>query len=112
MSRLQRLLDHTGQVGLHSVQVYGVLQPDGERGHYLLGVIAGPVEPAVHDPLYPSPQGAEQRRRGQRRGGHRHRGGKRQHLRRQQDQTRIQPDQQPGDDRIGERPADDPVDLI
>ena len=96
---------------MYRVQVYGVLQPDGECGHHLIGVIARPVEPAVHHLLHP-PQRAEHRRRRQRRGGHRHRGGKRQYLYGQQDQTRIQPDQKVGDDRIGVRPADDPVDLI
>jgi Virulence factor BrkB len=55
-------VDHTGQVGLHGIQVHCVLQPCGERGHHLVGVIPGPVEPAVHDPLYPPAERAEQRR--------------------------------------------------
>jgi hypothetical protein len=34
--------DRAGQVGLYGVQVDGVLQPGGEGGHRLVGVIAGP----------------------------------------------------------------------
>ena len=51
MSGLQCLLNHASQVGLHGVQVHGVLQPGSERGHHLVGVIAGPVEPLVHRPF-------------------------------------------------------------
>jgi hypothetical protein len=94
------------------VQVDRVLQPGRERGHRRVGVVAGPVEPAVHRPLHPLPQRAEQRRR-----------------RRVEmatatgewnDSTRVAsstspaytPDQQPGHDRIGQSAGDDPVDLI
>jgi hypothetical protein len=45
----------TGQVVEDRVQVHGVLQTGGERGHGLAGVIPGPVEPPVHRPLHPVP---------------------------------------------------------
>ena len=63
----QGLVHGTGQVIADRVQVHGVLQPGGERGHGLVGVISGPVEPPVHRPLHPPPQRIEQCRRGQRR---------------------------------------------
>jgi len=53
MSGFQCPLDRAGQVGLHGVQVYGVLQLGGEHGHHLVGVITGPVEPPVHGILHP-----------------------------------------------------------
>src|SRR5207253_6388844 len=48
------------QVALDGVEVHGVLQPGGEGGYGAVGVVAGPVEPAVHDPLHPPPHRAEQ----------------------------------------------------
>ena len=58
--RFQGGADHTGEVGLDGVEIDGVLQPRGERGDDSVGVVAGPVEPAVHDPLYLAAQGREQ----------------------------------------------------
>ena len=52
----QGTVDDTGQVGLDRVQVDSVLQPRRERGHGLVGVIPGPVEPPVHGPLQAAPQ--------------------------------------------------------
>jgi len=53
MSGLQRLPHRTGQVLADRIQVDGVLQLACERGDGLVGVVAGPVEPAVHYPLDP-----------------------------------------------------------
>jgi hypothetical protein len=53
------LVHGTGQVVPDRVQVHGVFQPRSERGHGLVGVVAGPVEPAVHCALHPPPQWAE-----------------------------------------------------
>ena len=44
----QGLVHDIGQVILDRIQVHRVLQPGRERGHGLVGVVAGPVEPAVH----------------------------------------------------------------
>src|SRR5215470_14209251 len=52
LSWFQDLVDDLGQVRLDRVQVHGVLQLGRERGDGLPGVIAGPVEPAVHRPLH------------------------------------------------------------
>ena len=49
MGGLQGLLHDTGQVISDRVQVDRVFQPGRERGHGLVGVIPGPVEPPVHD---------------------------------------------------------------
>src|SRR5579864_976736 len=43
----QGLVHDTGQVSPDRVQVHGVFQPGRERGHSLVGVVAGPVEPPV-----------------------------------------------------------------
>ena len=51
VSRLESLADHAGQVISHGVQVYGPAQPRVECCHDRLGIIAGPVEPAVNYPL-------------------------------------------------------------
>jgi hypothetical protein len=68
----QGLVHDTGQVILDRVQVHGVFQPGRERGHGLVGIVAGAVEPPVHRALHPPPQRVEQRGGGQRGGGHRH----------------------------------------
>src|SRR5579859_3278145 len=70
----QDLVDGAGQVIPDRVQVDGVLEPGRERGHGLVCVVAGPVEPPVHRLLHSPPQRSEQRRCGQRGGGHRDRG--------------------------------------
>ena len=53
----------TGQVITDRVQVDPVLQPRRERGHGLVGVIPGPVEPPVYHLLHPPPERVEQGRR-------------------------------------------------
>ena len=63
MSGLQGLLHDVGQVIPDRLQLHGVLEAERERGHHHLRVVAGPVEPAVHDPLHAPPQRAEQCRR-------------------------------------------------
>jgi hypothetical protein len=92
-----------GQVGLYRIQVHGILQSGRERGDGLIGVVAGAVEPPVHDALHPAAHGAEQGRRGQGGGGHRHAAAEPQDLSGQQDQAGVDPDQQGGDDRVGQR---------
>jgi hypothetical protein len=62
MSGLERLMDHADQIALHRVQINGLAQPRGERGHDRLRVVARPVEPAVHGVLHPPAQRVEQRR--------------------------------------------------
>ena len=49
---LQGAMNDAGPGGLDRVPVHGVLQPGGERGHHLVGIVAGPVEPPVHPPLH------------------------------------------------------------
>ena len=73
MGGFQGGLHHAGQVVADRVQVHRVLQPGGELGDGLVGVVAGPVEPAVHGVLDPAPHRVEQRGRGQRGDGHRDR---------------------------------------
>jgi hypothetical protein len=72
VGRFQRLLYDTGQVVADGIQVRHVFQAGCERGHGLVGVVAGPVEPAVHHVLHPQPQRVEQGRRSQGRCGHGH----------------------------------------
>ena len=112
VGRFQGVLHDTGQVIADRVQVHRVFQPGRERGHGLVRVVPGPVEPAVHRPLHPVSQRAEQRRGGQRGHGHRHRGMDRQDPGGQQHQSGVHPDQQAGDDRVGQGPGDDPVDRV
>ena len=109
---LQRGLDHGGQVGADGIQVDRVLEPGGERGDRLVRVIPGPVEAPVHPVLNSPPHGVEQGGGGQGGGGHRHRAVDPEHLGGQQDQARVDPDQQAGDDRVGQGPGDDPVDVV
>jgi len=108
----ESLLHCGSQVVADRVQVYRAFQAGRERLHHPVPVVPDPVEPAVHRLLHPAPQRAEQGRGGQRGRGHRHRRAHRQHLLSQQHQARVHPDQQPGHDRVGQRPADNPVDLV
>jgi hypothetical protein len=64
-------VDHGQQVGPDRVEVDGVAEPGGEGGDHLVGVVADPVEPAVHGVLDPPAQRGEQR--GGREGGRGHR---------------------------------------
>jgi len=59
----------------------------------------GDVTALVHAPLHPPPQRVEQRRRGQRRGRHGDRAVEPEYAGGQQNQARVQPVQEPGDDR-------------
>ena len=65
MGGFEGLVHDTGKVISDRVQVHRVFQPGRERGHGLIGVIPGPVEPAVDQPLHPAPQRVEQRGDGQ-----------------------------------------------
>ncbi|HYY18897.1 MAG TPA: hypothetical protein VE864_08655, partial [Streptosporangiaceae bacterium] len=112
MGRLQRAGHDTGQVVVDRVQVHGVLEPGRERGDGPVGVVAGPVEPPVHHPLDPAAHRVEQRRRGQRGDGHRRRGVQAEHQRAEQDRPGVDAGQQRGDDRVRQRAADDPVDVV
>jgi len=78
MGGLEGAMNDAGQVGLHGVEVNGVLQPGGESGQCPVRVVAGAVKPAIHDPLHPAPHRIEQGGGGQRGGGDRHRGSDRQ----------------------------------
>src|ERR1700722_13053623 len=96
----QGQVDGAGQGVADRVQVDSVFQPGREGCDGLVGVVPGPVEPAVHPSLYPQAQRVEECRRGQRAGGHGHRGVERQHPGGQQDQACIQADQQASYDRV------------
>jgi hypothetical protein len=48
MRGFQGLVDDTGQGISDRVQIHGVFQPGRERGHGVVGVVAGTVEPPVH----------------------------------------------------------------
>jgi hypothetical protein len=61
---LERALDRTEQVSLHSGRVHRVLQACREGRDRQLGIVPGPVEPAVHRVLDPRRNGgAGQRNR-------------------------------------------------
>ncbi len=51
MGGFQGPVHDTGQVIVNRIRVQGVLQPCRERGYGPVGVIPGPVEPAVHRAL-------------------------------------------------------------
>jgi hypothetical protein len=109
---LQRLIDRVQQVRVDGAQVDRVLQPGRELRHHLVRVVPGSVESAVDGVLHPATHRVEQGRGHERRGRHGHRVVEPEHLSSQQDQPGVHPDEQPGDDRVGQGPADDPVDVV
>jgi hypothetical protein len=109
---LERLVDRTGEIGLHGVKVYDLPQPRVERGHQRFGVITGPVEVAVHGALDPAAQRVEQRRGHQRGGRDRHRRLRREQPSRQDHQAGEYRAEDRRDDRVGDNPADDAVDCV
>jgi hypothetical protein len=50
MHGVQGLVDDTGQVIADRVELDGIFEPGRERGHGLVRVVPGPVEPPVHRP--------------------------------------------------------------
>ena len=82
-------LGHAKQV-VRGIEVDGVPQSGGERGHDGLGVVAGAVEPAV-DQAAPAAQWVKQRRDDQRGDGHRDRRPERQDVGGQQDRPENTP---------------------
>ena len=54
MDGFQGLVHDTGQVIPDRIHVHRVLQPGRERGHGLVGVIPGAVEPPVRRLLNPA----------------------------------------------------------
>jgi hypothetical protein len=64
VGRFQGLAHDTGQVVSDRLQIHGVFQPRGERDHGPVGVVSGPVEPAVHPQLHPAPAAVPGLRRG------------------------------------------------
>jgi len=62
MGGLKGFLDHADQIAAYRVEIDGLAQPRGERGHDRLGMVACPVEPAVDGVLDPLAQRVEQRR--------------------------------------------------
>jgi hypothetical protein len=109
---LERALGHAEQVEPDGVEVDGLPQPGVERGHDGLRVVPGPVEPPVDQVLHPPAQRVEQGRDDQGGGGHRDRRLERQHAGGQQDQAEEHPGEHGGDQRVGDHPADDPVELV
>jgi hypothetical protein len=109
---LQRPIDRAQQVRVDGAQVHRVLQPGRERGHRLVRVVPGPVEPPVDGVLDTMPHRVEQGGGHERRGRHRHRVVEPEHLGSQQDQPGVHADEQSGDDRVAHGAADDPVDVV
>ena len=97
---------------MDGIHVDRVLQSSGEGRNDLVGVVTGPVEPAIHHALDAAAQRIEQGGGGQGGGSHRHRRLEGQRLRGQQHQPGVHSHQQPGHDRVGQGPGDDPVDVI
>jgi hypothetical protein len=112
MRGLERVPRHAEQVVAYGVQVDGVPQPGGEGGHHGLGVVTGTVESAIDHPLHPAAQRVEQRRDDQRGGGYVHGPADRQHPGGQHDQPEVHAAEQRGDQRVGDHPADDAVQLV
>ena len=50
MHGVQGVVDDTGQVIADGVELDGIFEPGRERGHGLVRVVPGPVEPPVHRP--------------------------------------------------------------
>jgi hypothetical protein len=94
------------------VEIHGMAEPGAELGHDDLGVVAGPVEPAVDQVLHPLAQRVEQRRGDQRDHGHGHRPVERQHVRGQQDEPGVHASEQRGDHRVGDHPADHAAQVV
>jgi hypothetical protein len=109
---LEGLADRGGELVLHRRQVDRIPEPAGEGGHRRLGVIASTVEAPVDGPLDPLAQRVEQHRGDQRRGRHAHLAGKRQNPGGQRHDADVHADDEPGDQRVRQRAADDPVDLV
>ena len=112
MRGLERLVDDVRKIAPDRVQIDRVAQPRDERGHDCLGVVVRPVEPAVDGTLHSLAQRVEQRRDDQR--GHRdgQRALDRQHPGGQENQAGEHAAEQDGDQRVGDHPADDAVELV
>ena len=111
MRRLDGPVDRLDQLGADRVDLDRVTQARGERRDHRLGVVAGSVEAAIHEALDADAQRIEER------GGHERRcadadaPGDRERVRRQRHEADEGAADQRGQDRVGERPAHDPVDL-
>ncbi len=53
MSGFERVIDAADQIALDRVEFNRSAQPRGEGGDDYLGIVTGPVEPAIYDPLDP-----------------------------------------------------------
>ena len=99
----------------HLVEVDLVAQPRGEGVHRAGGVVARTVEAAVHRGLQPATGGVEHGRHRERRAGHGQRGAAGQRLQQRPQQRHheeVESDQRGGQQPVGHRAADDPVDLV
>jgi hypothetical protein len=109
---LEGLADRGGEFVLHRGQVDGIPEPAGEGGHRRLGVVVSAVEAPVDGPLDTLAQRVEQHRGDQRRGRHAHLAGERQDPGGQRHHADVHTDDEPGDQRVRQRAADDSVDLV
>jgi hypothetical protein len=82
MSRSDRSVDGREQLAPHRVEVDGIPQPQRERRHDRLGVVAGPVEATVDKVLHAPPQGLKQ-------GGEPHDADEHSHEQSGEDQVRV-----------------------
>ena len=112
MDRLHRAVDRPQQLAPHRFEIDRVAQAKREGGDDRLGVVARPVETPVDNPLHAQAQRVEQRGGGQGRRGDADGRGERQHVGRQGDDADEHPNQQARQDRVRERAADQPVDLV
>jgi hypothetical protein len=112
VGRLHGAVDGVEEVIADRVQFDRVAQPGGEGRDGRVGVVAGTVEASVHVALDADPERVEQGGRDERRGGNANTARERERVGGERDQPNEDPDQERGEDRVGERAADQPVDLI
>jgi hypothetical protein len=112
LGRLHGLLDHSQQLGGQGVQVDLLAQPGAEGRHCLGGVVAAPVEAPVDRGLDPPAGRLEHRGHGQGRGRHHQGGIPAQQLTQPENHQGIATAQQQREQSVGERAADDAVQVI
>jgi hypothetical protein len=96
---------------MRRIGIERVTEPGREPCHDRLGVVARPVEAAVDDALGSRAQRVEERGGAQRRRGDPDRRRERQRPGREQHEGDEDQREEPGDDGVGNRAADQPVDL-
>ena len=115
MGRLHGLLDHALELAPQRAQVDLLPQPAGEALERAADVVAAPVEAAVDEALDPAPQRQEQPGDDERGGGDgevRAAGKGREQGLAGEHEARVRPGEHSGERAIGQRPADQPVDVV